>query len=288
MPLIELLKASPELLIGITAFFGLLVGSFLNVVIYRIPVMMERGFQQEARAILGLPEAAKAPPFNLLTPASRCGSCGAAIKPWHNVPVLGWLLLRGKAACCQAPISVRYPLVEALTAAVAGIVAWRFGATPEMLMVLALSMALLALSFIDFDTQLLPDSITLPLLWAGLLANLLGWGLPGVSLSAAVIGAIAGYLSLWSVYWGFKLVTGKEGMGYGDFKLLAALGAWLGWMALPQIILLSSLVGAVLGGGLMLSGVLKRGQAMPFGPYLAVAGWLTLVGVNALRWLGIA
>lgn len=284
--MLSLLAASEPLLIACVALLGLMVGSFLNVVVYRLPVMLERRWQAEAREMLALPlPEAEAAPFNLAVPGSRCGSCGAPIRPWQNIPVLSWLWLRGRAACCGAPIAWRYPLVELLTAFASGACAWRFGAGWELAAALALSWTLIALAFIDLDTQLLPDDLTLPLVWLGLLLALAGVQVGEAGLADAVIGAVAGYLSLWSVYWAFRLVTGKEGMGYGDFKLLAALGAWLGWQALPQIILLSSLVGAVSG---LLQIALKRqerGATMPFGPYLAAAGWLALMGTDLLGFL---
>ncbi|MES2883805.1 MAG: A24 family peptidase [Pseudomonadota bacterium] len=278
MPFVDALASFEPLLIACTGLLGLLVGSFLNVVIYRLPQMMERRWQQEARDILAL-DAIEQAPLSLAKPASRCPACGAAIKPWQNIPVVSWLLLRGRAACCGARISPRYPLVELLTGLMSAACAWRFGFGPELAGALLLSWALIALAFIDLDTQLLPDDMTLPLLWAGLLFSLAGGF---VALESAVIGAIAGYLSLWLVFWGFKLATGKDGLGYGDFKLLAALGAWLGWQALPQIILLSSVVGAVTGIALIVLRRQQRGAAMPFGPFLAAAGWLALMGVDAL------
>ena len=281
--MLQLLSGNPLLLIAVVAGFGLMVGSFLNVVIYRLPVMMQRSWEAQAREALQLePVSAEPARFNLAVPPSRCGSCGAPIRFWQNIPVLSWVFLRGKAACCKAPISVRYPLIEALTGAMSAVCAWQFGATSALLGALAITWLLIAATFIDWDTQLLSDDITLPLLWLGLLFAVGGWGFAGVSLASAVIGAMAGYLSLWLVFWAFKLVTGKEGMGYGDFKLLAALGAWLGWQALPQIILLSSVVGAVVGIVLMATKLMKQGQPMPFGPYLAAAGWLAMMGVNVL------
>lgn len=287
--MLNLLAASELLLIGFAALLGLMVGSFLNVVVYRLPVMLERRWQGEARELLAQAapdEAVPAEPFNLATPRSRCGACGTTIPARHNLPVLSWLWLRGRAACCGARISARYPLVELLTALASGACAWRFGFTPELGAALLLSWTLIALTFIDFDTQLLPDDLTLPLVWLGLLFALVGVRVGDASLADAVAGAMAGYLALWSVYWGFRLVTGKEGMGYGDFKLLAALGAWLGWQALPQIILLSSLVGAVSGIALIVARRQDRSAPMPFGPYLAVAGWLALMGVDLLAFLG--
>ncbi len=279
MALAELLSRSEGLLLACTGLLGLMVGSFLNVVIHRLPKMMEQRWQQEARDILALETVAPAQAITLNKPASCCPACGVAIKPWQNIPVISWLWLRGRAACCGVRISVRYPLVELLTALMSAACAWRFGFGWDLAGALLLSWALIALAFIDLDTMLLPDDITLPLLWLGLLFTLCGGF---VALDSAVIGAIAGYLSLWLVFWAFKLATGKEGLGYGDFKLLAALGAWLGWAALPQIILLSSLVGAVTGIGMIVLRRQARGTPMPFGPFLAAAGWLALMGVDVL------
>tara|TARA_A100001391_G_scaffold176518_2_gene139712 strand:- start:1947 stop:2816 length:870 start_codon:yes stop_codon:yes gene_type:complete len=271
---LQYLAASPTALIIVTALFGLLVGSFLNVVIHRIPKMMEAGWQREARELLGQP-AEDQPVFNLVVPRSRCPHCGHGIR-WHeNIPVVSWLALKGRCSQCDAPIGKRYPVVELLTALVAALCAWRFGYGIWLVFTLYASFTLLALAVIDLDTTLLPDDLTYPLLWAGLLAALVG--VSPVPLPDAVIGAMAGYLSLWSLYWVFKLVTGKEGMGYGDFKLLAALGAWLGWQYLPLVILLSSLVGLVFALSMMATGAVKRGQGIPFGPYLAIAGWIALL-----------
>jgi len=275
MALLYFLETSPALLIGLAMLAGLLVGSFLNVVIYRLPVMMERAWKQEARMMLELPEAPDNDTFNLVLPTSRCPHCGHGIRWYENVPVISWLVLRGKCSACSAPISPRYPIIECVAAIMAGITAWQVGYSDWLPALIIAGWCLLALAMIDFDTTLLPDSMTYPLLWAGLLLAVMG--VSPVSLTDAVIGAAAGYLALWSVYWAFKLLTGKEGMGYGDFKLLAALGAWLGWQMLPLVIVLSSLVGAVVGGLLMLSGLIKRDQGIPFGPYLAGAGWLALL-----------
>jgi leader peptidase (prepilin peptidase)/N-methyltransferase len=251
---------------------GLLVGSFLNVVIHRLPKMMERDWQCQCAELRG--EApAEHEPLSLAKPRSRCPSCGHAISALENIPVISWLFLRGHCSECSAPISVRYPIVEALTGLLSAFAAAHFGFGWAAAGAVLLVWCLIALTFIDFDTQLLPDSITLPLLWAGLLFNLSG---TFVDLQSAVLGAIIGYLSLWSVYWGFKLTTGKEGMGYGDFKLLAALGAWLGWQMLPLVILLSSLVGAVVGIALIVLAKQGRNVPIPFGPYLAAAGLLAL------------
>lgn len=282
MLLTDALAASEPLLLACTLLLGLLVGSFLNVVVYRLPLIMERRWQQEAREILGTPAEDTAAALTLSKPASRCPACGVPIKAWQNIPLVSWLLMRGRAACCGVGISARYPLVELLTGLMSAACAWRFGFGLELAGALVLTWSLIALAFIDLDTQLLPDDITLPLLWAGLAFALLGGLVP---LESAVIGAIAGYLALWLVFWAFKLATGKEGLGYGDFKLLAALGAWLGWAALPQIILLSSIVGAVSGITLVLLRRQQRGAAMPFGPFLAAAGWLALMGVDVLQGL---
>ena len=251
---------------------GLIVGSFLNVVILRLPKMMEQGWQRECCEVLDQPAPVQEP-ISLSHPGSHCPGCGAAIKPWQNIPVISWLVLRGRCAQCGMGISVRYPAVELITGVLSGLVAWHFGFGIEALSALALIWMLVALTGIDIDTQLLPDSITLPLLWLGLAVNLFAVWTP---LSSAVMGAMLGYGSLWSVYWLFKLVTGKEGMGYGDFKLLGALGAWFGWQAVPLMILLSSFVGAALGIAILLSKRQGRDTPMPFGPYLAGAGLLTL------------
>lgn len=273
-PIMALLASNAVLLITLTLVLGLMVGSFLNVVSLRLPKMMERDWRIEARQILDLP-ASDEPRLSLSHPASTCPACQARIRPWHNLTVVSWCLLRGKAACCGAPISLQYPLVELACGLLSAACAWHFGFGIELALALVLTWTLLVLAVIDARTTLLPDSLTLPLIWAGLLAALLGWG--DVSLADAVIGAIAGYLSLWSVYWAFKLVTGKEGMGFGDFKLFAALGAWLGWSQLPLIILLASVVGAVVGIGLMMAKRAGRELQLPFGPYLAAAGWIALL-----------
>ncbi|MBN9421185.1 MAG: prepilin peptidase [Candidatus Accumulibacter sp. 66-26] len=251
---------------------GLLVGSFLNVVIHRLPLMMERDWLGQCAELRGEEPAAQEP-LSLARPRSRCPQCGHAIGALENIPILSWLLLRGRCSACRTPISARYPLVEAVTGLLTAFAAAHFGYSWAATGAIVLIWCLIALTFIDFDTQLLPDSITLPLLWGGLLFNLSG---TFTDLHSAVIGAIAGYLSLWSVYWAFKLATGKEGMGYGDFKLLAALGAWLGWQMLPLTILLSSLVGAVVGIVLIVLAKRGRNVPIPFGPYLAAAGLLAL------------
>ena len=283
MLLLDYLAASPAALILACVLFGLLVGSFLNVVIHRIPKMMEATWRQEARELLEqpAPKGEETPPiFNLVTPGSHCPHCNHRIRWYENVPVVSWALLKGRCSGCKAAISKRYPIIELLTALVAGLCAWRFGYDPWLIFMLYGSFTLLALAVIDLDTTLLPDDLTYPLLWAGLLAAVLG--ISPVSLSDAVIGAMAGYLALWSLYWVFKLLTGKEGMGYGDFKLLAALGAWLGWQYLPVVVLLSSVVGLVFAVSMMASGSVKRDQGIPFGPYLAIAGWIALLWGEAI------
>ena len=264
--------AYPEFLVTIAALFGLIVGSFLNVVIHRLPRMLERQWRAECAELAGNP----APPserYDLVQPRSACPKCGHLIAVLENIPIASYIALGGKCSQCKAPISARYPVVEALAGLLAGYVAWRYGLGAAMLGALIFAWAMVALAFIDLDTLYLPDSITLPLLWAGLLFNL---GAVFTDLRSAVIGAVAGYLALWSVYWAYKLATGKEGMGYGDFKLLAAIGAWLGWKMLPLVILLSSFVGAAIGIGLIVFARHGRNVPIPFGPYLAVAGLIAL------------
>ncbi|WP_339926723.1 A24 family peptidase [uncultured Cobetia sp.] len=269
----SLAQLSPTLQACLAGIFGLLVGSFLNVAITRLPVMMMRQWRAEAREALEL-EAEDTPRFNLLVPASRCPGCDTPIK-WHdNLPILGWLKRRGRCASCNTRISAQYPLVELAGGALGACIALIYGLEAQSLWIFGACLTLLVLSVIDFRTQLLPDAITLPLLWAGLAYQLL---FQPLMLPSAVIGAMAGYLVLWSFYWLFKLVTGKEGMGYGDFKLLAALGAWLGWQWLPLLLILSAGLGAVLGILLQLLVPRLRGAPMPFGPYLAVAGWIALL-----------
>jgi len=287
--MIELLQNSSLFFISITAVLGLLVGSFLNVVIYRLPIMMEREWQTQCNELNGVEDKNSAP-FTLSQPRSACPHCQHAITAIENIPVISYLFLGGKCRDCRAPISIRYPIIEMLTGLLSAIVAYYFGFDWACLGALLLTWALIALTFIDVDHQLLPDSLTLPLLWLGISFNFYG---QFTTLEASVIGAIAGYLSLWSVYQIFKLVTGKEGMGYGDFKLLAALGAWLGWSFLPSIILLSSLVGAVVGLSLILFRRHQSDIPIPFGPYLATAGWIALVwgeSINTayLNWAGLA
>lgn len=272
MNLLELLQSSPPLFIGVCTVLGLLVGSFLNVVIHRLPKMMEQGWLQQCAELRG-ENPAGTEPYNLLTPRSACPHCQHAISASENIPVLSYLLLHGKCRGCGAAISPRYPVIEAVSAMLCGFAAWHFGFGMAAFAALLLIWALLALTAIDFDTQLLPDDITQPLIWAGLLVNLNG---TFTTLPAALLGAVFGYLALWSVYWLFKLTTGKEGMGYGDFKLLAALGAWLGWQLLPLIIILSSMVGAVVGIILIVAAKRGREIPIPFGPYLAGGGLIAL------------
>lgn len=262
----------PALFLGLVFLLGLAAGSFLNVVIHRLPRMLEAGWQIQCAELRGETVETTAP-YTLSTPRSACPSCGHQITPLENIPLLSWLWLRGCCSACGTRISARYPLVELLSALLALAVAWKFGFGLATLGGLFFVWTLIALAFIDLDTTLLPDDITLPLLWGGLLFNMLG-GL--VSLQSAVIGAMAGYLMLWGVYWLFKLVTGKEGMGYGDFKLLAAIGAWLGWQMLPVVILLSSLVGAVVGISMIVFVKHDRRAPIPFGPYLAGGGVVAL------------
>lgn len=275
MSLIQALQSYQPLFVACMAILGLMLGSFLNVVIYRLPLMMERDWRKECNDFLGIDAGLPtAEPFNLLVPRSRCPHCNTAIKAHQNIPVISYLFLHGRCAACKTPISPRYPLVEAFTGLASALVAWRFGFGPEAGFALVLTWSLIALSGIDIDHHLLPDSITLPLLWLGLLLSLAGWYTDS---HASIVGATAGYLSLWTVYWLFKLATGKEGMGYGDFKLLAVFGAWLGWQYLPMIILLSSLLGATIGIALVICGKHARSKPIPFGPYLAGAGWVALL-----------
>jgi len=291
---------SPPLFAGSVFVLGLVVGSFLNVVIYRLPIMLEREWRAQAAELMPAASAAAiaaaaapsaaapipaapGPPnhFTLIAPRSACPACHAPIKAWQNIPVISWLILGGRCAACKAKISVRYPLVELATGFLSAWVAWHFGLSAATACALVVTWALIALTGIDVDHQLLPDSITIPLLWAGLLAAVLigpraGAPLP-VSPRGAIIGAAAGYSSLWLVYHAFRLITGKEGMGYGDFKLLAALGAWLGWKVLPPVILLSAATGAVIGILMIVLRGRDRAAPMPFGPYLAAAGWLAMM-----------
>ena len=274
MPLLEFLASHALAFVLCTLLVGLLIGSFLNVVVYRLPKMLLRDWQAQAREILELPAEADKQTFNLILPNSSCPHCAHEIKPWENIPIFSWLFLRGKCSACKAPISTRYPLVELTCGLLSAYVAWHFGFTWQTGSMLLLTWGLLAMSLIDADHQLLPDALVLPLLWLGLIVNQFGLF---ASPADALWGAIAGYLSLWSVYWLFKLVTGKEGMGYGDFKLLAMLGAWGGWQILPLTILLSSLVGAVLGVIMLRLRNAETSTPIPFGPYLAIAGWIALL-----------
>lgn len=283
MALFSLLANNLVLLIALVSIIGLLVGSFLNVLIYRLPIMMQSAWRKECYDYLTLANPdSNNESFNLILPLSRCPQCKTAIKPQHNIPVLSYLLLKGRCAYCAEPIALRYPLIEALTALLSAIIAWHFGYSPQLLFALLLTWSLIALSFIDIDQYLLPDTIILPMLWLGLLLSLFHLFTDSHS---SIIGAVAGYLSLWSIYHLFKLMTGKEGMGYGDFKLLALLGAWLGWHYLVLIILLSSLVGAIVGITLIITGKHARDKPIPFGPYLAAAGWIALLwGNNLNQW----
>ncbi|MDC9502684.1 prepilin peptidase [Pseudoalteromonas sp. Angola-18] len=259
---------------------SLCVGSFLNVVIYRLPLMMQREWQSECRLLLEdeitnkTTQASNSEPFNLVKPNSTCPKCKTAIKPWQNIPIISWIMLKGKCANCSNPISARYPIVEAITALLSLVIAYSFGATEHALLYIFVTWILVALTFIDIDHMLLPDQLTLPLVWLALIAAVMGIT---ISPGDAIVGAACGYLSLWSVFWLFKLLTGKEGMGYGDFKLLAVFGALLGWQSLLTIILLSSVVGAIIGIALLSIQGKDKATPIPFGPYLAIAGWITLL-----------
>ena len=304
MSFLQMFASSPNLAMLAAALFGLAIGSFLNVVIVRLPRMMEREWEAQCRefalqkeaaesaaahpadmlsAEIAIEEVSRLPPYNLSVPRSHCPSCQHTLAWYENIPVFSWLALRAKCSNCGQGISWRYPAVELLTAALFAACVAVLGPTFAALAGMGFCAAAVALAFIDADTTLLPDNITLPLLWAGLLVNLWGVFTP---ISSAVIGAVAGYLFLWLIYWGFKLITGKEGMGYGDFKLLAAIGAWFGWQALPVVILASSIVGVVIGGLQILMHRAERGQALPFGPYLAGAGIIVLLlGGSWTNWL---
>jgi leader peptidase (prepilin peptidase)/N-methyltransferase len=269
------------------ALLGLCVGSFLNVVIHRLPIMLERGWKQESADLLGVKFDADQEAVSLSRPRSRCPHCKHFIRWYENIPVLSYLFLRGRCASCAHWISPRYPLIEVLTGLLFGLIGWRFGPTPMALLWCAFAAVLVALAGIDWDTTLLPDNMTLPLLWAGLVASALGWT---IDLPQALWGAVAGYLSLWSIYWIFKLVTGKEGMGFGDFKLLAATGAWLGVKMLLPIVLAASLIGAVVGIVMKMSAALREGRYVPFGPFLAGAALIVMLAGQGrvLTWLGWA
>ena len=272
---LDAMGALPELAAVLAGILGLLIGSFLNVVIYRVPKMMEQQWAQECAQLNGTP-ADPIEKFNLLTPRSRCSSCGHPIRWYENIPVFSYLFLRGKCSACGVRYGFRYPLVELATGCLFFFCVWRWGWTPTALAWCGFSALLLGLAVIDWDTTLLPDDMTLPLMWAGLVAVALQWN-PAVSLPASLWGAVAGYLSLWMVYWAFKLATGKDGMGYGDFKLFAALGAWFGWTALVPMILMASVIGAVVGIAMKFSSGLREGGYVPFGPFLAGAGFTAMV-----------
>ena len=272
MTLLQSFQAYPALFVTAVTVLSLAIGSFLNVVIHRLPKMLERQWRDELAELNGQ-ETATAPRYNLMLPRSQCPGCGHQISALENVPVVSYLALRGKCAACKTRISPRYPLVEALTGALSGFIAWRYGFSWHTLAALFFVWSMIALAFIDLDTFYLPDDITLPLVWAGLLVNMGG---VFVDLQSAVIGAVAGYLALWVVFWSYKLETGKDGMGYGDFKLLAAIGAWLGWKMLPVVILLSSFVGAIVGISLIVFARHGRNVPIPFGPYLVLAGLIAL------------
>jgi leader peptidase (prepilin peptidase)/N-methyltransferase len=290
----ELLTHSPLLFVGAVFLFSLLVGSFLNVVIYRLPIMMEREWRAQWAELVDSPATDAAPEatserFDLMTPRSRCPSCGSPITALQNIPLVSYLLLRGRCANCKTSIPLRYPVVELFTALLAALAAWRFGFGAEAGAAVLLTFALLAISVIDIDHQIIPDSISLPLVWIGLSLSLFhplaGAEVLFIEPKTAIVGALAGYLSLWSVYHLFRLLTGKEGMGYGDFKLLAALGAWLGWQMLPLIILLSAIVGAGVGIAMIVFRRHDRNVPIPFGPYLAAAGWIAMLfGKQIVDW----
>ncbi|MEI8647640.1 A24 family peptidase [Paraglaciecola sp. Hal342] len=293
----QLMADSPLFFLSFVFIVSLMVGSFLNVVIYRLPVMMERSwkadfqahFETDVSTLGSNTDSTESTPFNLIKPDSTCPKCQHKIRAWENIPVLSWLLLRGKCSQCKNAISIRYPLIELGTALCSVWIAWHFGYSWSALAGVVMTWILVALIFIDIDTMLLPDQLTLPLLWMGLLFSIVN---PAVTSADSIIGATVGYLSLWSVYWAFKLLTGKEGMGYGDFKLLAALGAWMGWQYLAIVVLMSSLVGAVIGISVLSFQGKDKGQAIPFGPYLAIAGWLTLlygdwISTKYWQWVGL-
>jgi leader peptidase (prepilin peptidase)/N-methyltransferase len=295
---LDLLAASPAAFTVTALVLGLIVGSFLNVVIHRLPIMLDRQWRQECAQLAPMVGASghaavAEPPFNLIVPRSSCPQCKTPISPLHNIPVFSYLALRGRCASCSTRISARYPAVELLCGLMTATVAWQMGVGWPTLCAMIITWLLIALAFIDLDHQLLPDSLTLLLLWLGLAASLTPWAADGRSLpvppASAIAGAALGYLSLWSIYHLFRLLTGKEGMGYGDFKLLGALGAWLGWQMLLPIVLLSACVGAIVGLGLILAHRQQRGHPMPFGPFLAVSGWIAMLWGPQLvaRYLGL-
>ncbi|MBH0015419.1 prepilin peptidase [Pseudoalteromonas sp. NGC95] len=285
--IIEVMQSQLWFYLTTIGLISLCIGSFLNVVIYRLPLMMQREWQSECRLLLEDELTGNKPkqaninePFNLVKPNSTCPKCKTAIKPWQNIPIISWLILKGKCASCSNPISARYPAVELITAILSLIVAYSFGATEQALLYIFVTWILVALTFIDIDHMLLPDQLTLPLVWLALIASVMGYT---ITPTDAIIGAACGYLSLWSVFWLFKLLTGKEGMGYGDFKLLAVFGALLGWQSLLTIILLSSVVGAIIGIALLSIQGKDKATPIPFGPYLAIAGWITMLWGNQIQ-----
>ena len=285
--IIEVMQSQLWFYLTTVGLISLCIGSFLNVVIYRLPLMMQREWQSECRLLLEDELTANKPkqaninePFNLVKPNSTCPKCKTAIKPWQNIPIISWLILKGKCASCSNPISARYPAVEAITALLSLVVAYSFGATEQALLYIFVTWMLVALTFIDIDHMLLPDQLTLPLVWLALIASVMGYT---ITPTDAIIGAACGYLSLWSVFWLFKLLTGKEGMGYGDFKLLAVFGALLGWQSLLTIILLSSVVGAIIGIALLSIQGKDKATPIPFGPYLAIAGWIAMLWGNQIQ-----
>jgi len=287
MSIIDLFASSPAWFITSLVIFTLLIGSFLNVVIHRLPIMLDREWRKQSQDLLATPSLTTdnnplPEKYNIVVPRSACPNCGKPITAVQNIPVVSWLVLKGKCANCKAAISARYPIIEVCTALLSVIVAWEFGFTSHTVAVLVLTWCLIALSIIDFDHQILPDQITLPLMWAGLILSVIDQRILGISTQDAIIGAATGYLSLWLVYHAYKLVTGKEGMGYGDFKLLAALGAWMGWKMLPVIILFSSFTGAVIGIALILFRGRDHNIPIPFGPYLAAAGWIAMLWGNSI------
>jgi len=274
MQILELLNSHPSAFVIISVIFGLVVGSFLNVVIFRLPVMLQKEWRQQCEEFLELQATEEASRYNLIKPDSTCPHCDHKIRAWENIPVLSYLFLRGKCSSCKKKISPRYPIIELVCGLMTGFTAWHFGFGLTALAAMVLTWVLITLSMIDYDTKLLPDTITLPVLWLGILLNLYG---VFTTLENSVIGAIAGYLSLWSIYQVHHFFTGREGMGFGDFKLLALLGAWFGWQSLLMIVLLSSLVGAIVGISLILIMGRDRLLPIPFGPYLAAAGWISLI-----------
>ncbi|MDH5484014.1 MAG: A24 family peptidase [Gammaproteobacteria bacterium] len=274
MAFIDLLQQNTWLWYSLITILGLSVGSFLNVVIYRLPLILEQDWRQQCHEFLEIESTEQPKKFNLAVPASKCPNCGHKIRAWENIPVISYLILKGRCSDCSNKISIEYPLIEIITAILSVVIAYHFGINWQTLTTLILTWALIALTMIDFHKQLLPDNITLPLLWLGILVNMFGLF---IDLQSSIIGAMAGYMILWLVFHSFRLVTGKEGMGYGDFKLLAALGAWMGWEMLPLIIILSSLVGATIGIAMIIFTRHDKNIPIPFGPYLAIAGWIALL-----------